>query len=289
MLKPTGQLIEVKGRKMHIRQMGAGDKTIVLMPGLNLGLPSVHFAPLMRDLSQKYTVCVIEHFGYGHSDPTDTPRSNENYVQEIREGLMGAGLKPPYVLMPYSISGIYAEYYASKYPEEIEKLILLDCTVTVPAYAQEWDYSIDEIKELIDEVESYTSPTAEEIQKEIDDEMNEMLQQGYTEDEIIEVATIQNDIRTIRAQDMYVYKCMCEVMALEIPKEISILAFSSSLEQIEDDKEREEYSKHLKEYIDKFGERVKFVLVEGSDHLSIACHPDYRKVLCKEIDEFLEK
>ena len=287
MLKPKGQMVEVQGRKMHIRQMGAGDKTIVLMPGLNLGLPSVHFAPLMRDLSKKYTVCVVEHFGYGHSDPTDAPRSNENYVQEIREGLAGAGLRPPYVLMPYSISGIYAEYYASKYPEEIEKLILLDCTTTVEAASKEWDYTVDEIKELIEEVEAYTPRTEERIKEIIKDELEELMQQGYTEEEITELVSIENDIRTIRAQDMYVYKCICEVMTMEIPGEIHILAFSSSMEQFDDDEERKEYEKHFAEYIAKFGERVKLVFVADSDHFGIACEPKYRKIICDEVDVFL--
>ena len=287
MLKPTGQLVKVQGRNMHIRQMGTGDKTIVLMPGLNLGLPSVHFAPLMRDLSQKYTVCVIEHFGYGHSDPTDTPRSNENYVQEIREGLLAAGLEPPYVLMPYSISGIYGEYYAAKYPEEVEKLILLDCTTTVEAAAKEWDYTIDEIKELLEEVEAYAPRTEERIQELIKNESEELTQQGYTEEEINELCTIENDIRTIRAQDMYAFKCMREVMALEIPKEIPILAFSSSMEQFDDDEEREEYEKHFAEYIAKFGERIKLVFVADSDHMEIACEPKYRKIICDEVDAFL--
>jgi len=104
MVTPPGKLVKVKGKNMHIRQTGAGEKNIVLLPGWGVPLPTVAFAPLMRELSQKYTVCTIELFGYGYSDGTDTPRTNENYVEEIRETLTQAGLNPPYVLMPYSAS-----------------------------------------------------------------------------------------------------------------------------------------------------------------------------------------
>ncbi|HSL93365.1 MAG TPA: alpha/beta hydrolase, partial [Bacillota bacterium] len=38
---------------------------------------------------------------------------------------------PPYILMPHSASGIYAEFYASTYPQEVSALILLDSTTTV--------------------------------------------------------------------------------------------------------------------------------------------------------------
>jgi len=128
---PRGRLVKVKGKNMHVRQMGSGANTIVLLPGLGTPLPSVEFAPLMRELSKQHIVCVVEIFGYGHSDGTDSPRTNENHVEEIREGLNMAGLQPPYVLMPFSCSGIYSEYYAAKYPSEIAGLILLDTTATV--------------------------------------------------------------------------------------------------------------------------------------------------------------
>lgn len=34
---------------------------------------------------------------------------NENYMEEIRTALSMAGMKPPYVLMPHSVSGVYSE------------------------------------------------------------------------------------------------------------------------------------------------------------------------------------
>lgn len=129
-VSPYGQMVEVRGKRMHLYSMGEGKKTIVLLPGFGVALPSADFGPLMRELSEKYTVVCIEYFGTGFSDETDTPRTNENYTEEIRSALSIAGFEPPYVLMPHSASGIYSEYYASTYPDEVAGIIMLDTTST---------------------------------------------------------------------------------------------------------------------------------------------------------------
>jgi pimeloyl-ACP methyl ester carboxylesterase len=65
---------------MHVYALGDGGKTIVLLPGFGVSLPSADFGPLMRELSKEYTVVCVEYFGIGFSDRTDTPRTNENYT-----------------------------------------------------------------------------------------------------------------------------------------------------------------------------------------------------------------
>ena len=130
-ISPYGEMVEVNNQKMHVYSMGQGEKTIVLLPGFGLPLPSADFGPLMRELSKEYTVVTVEYFGMGFSDETDTPRTNENYMEEIRTALSMAGMKSPYVLMPHSASGIYSEYYAAKYPDEVSAIIMLDTTPTV--------------------------------------------------------------------------------------------------------------------------------------------------------------
>lgn len=129
-ISPYGQIIKINEQKMHVYSMGDGEKTIVLLPGFGVSLPSADFGPLMRALSKEYTVVCIEYFGIGFSDRVDTPRTNENYTQEIKAALSLAGFKAPYVLMPHSASGIYSEYYAAKYPDEVSAIIMLDTTST---------------------------------------------------------------------------------------------------------------------------------------------------------------
>lgn len=127
---PYGQLVEVNGGKMHVYSMGSGEKTIVLLPGFGVALPAADFGPLMRELSKEYTVVLVEFFGTGFSSQTDTPRTNENFTEEIRSALALAGFQPPYILMPHSAAGVYSEYYTAKYPEEVSAIFMLDTTTT---------------------------------------------------------------------------------------------------------------------------------------------------------------
>lgn len=129
-IEPYGQMVDVFDGKMHVYKMGSGEKTIVLLPGMGIALPSADFEPLMRKLSEKYSVVCVEYFGVGFSSQTQRVRTCENYVEEIRTALKGAGIEAPYILMPHSISSVYSEYYASKYPGEVQAIISLDGTST---------------------------------------------------------------------------------------------------------------------------------------------------------------
>lgn len=127
---PYGQMIDVYDGQMHVYKMGSGKETIILLPGIGIGLPSADFGPLMRRLSETYTVVCVEYFGVGFSSQTQRARTTENFVEEIRIVLKHAGVETPYILMPHSISSVYSEYYASKYPNEVQAIISLDGTST---------------------------------------------------------------------------------------------------------------------------------------------------------------
>jgi len=129
-IEPYGRLVEVFDGRMHVRAMGSGGDTIVLLPGMGVALPSAEFGPLMRKLSERNTVVSVEYFGVGFSSGTTRPRSCGNYVEETRAALAAAGFKAPYVLMPHSISSVFAEYYAETHPDEVKAIISLDGTST---------------------------------------------------------------------------------------------------------------------------------------------------------------
>jgi pimeloyl-ACP methyl ester carboxylesterase len=121
-----GTMVEVNGEKMHVYTQGSGDKNIVLLAGYGTAGPVLDFMPLVELLADTYTVTVVENFGYGWSDHTNRARTIENIVEETREALQKAGIQPPYILAPHSISGLYAIYYSIEYPDEVEAVIGLD-------------------------------------------------------------------------------------------------------------------------------------------------------------------
>jgi len=260
--------------------MGKGEKTIVLLPGLGVPLPSVDFHPLMQDLAKSHTVVCIEYFGYGFSDKTDTPRTNENYTEEIRESLSLLGLQPPYILLPYSASGIYAEYYAATYPEEVEALILLDTTssaqkdLPVPKFV----ITLAKIQNAIGlnrVLNRFLTPKMLGLCEE----------NGYTKQEIREIAKFTNHTAndTINNQLIQFPKNVEEMMALDIPREIPILSLSAA--KSAELEKGTSYAKHLK----KLGEHTKSQIIPNSNHGNIYHNRVHRSAILEAIEDFLLK
>jgi pimeloyl-ACP methyl ester carboxylesterase len=124
-----GKMVEVDGKRMHVYFEGNGKEKIILLSGFGTPSPVVDYLPLIKVLSMDFTVAAVEYYGYGWSDRTNKPRTNQNMIEETRRALMKAGILPPYVLVPHSISGLYALYYANTYPDEVEAIIGLDTSV----------------------------------------------------------------------------------------------------------------------------------------------------------------
>jgi len=128
-LDGRGTYVKIDNYKMHLYDSGEGRHTIVLLTGLGTGSPMLDFLPLSDALSDEFRIITVEPFGYGYSEMTNRPRTIENLVQEIRQALKKIDAKPPYILLPHSISGVYSYYWAAKFPKEITALIGNDCAV----------------------------------------------------------------------------------------------------------------------------------------------------------------
>ncbi|NLG03892.1 MAG: alpha/beta hydrolase, partial [Clostridia bacterium] len=121
--------VTVDSKEMSLCVQGRGEHTIVLLPGLGTTAPILDFEPLADQLAKNNRVVTVEPFGYGWSDLTDSPRTVQNEVSELREALQSAEIEGPYILMAHSVSGLDAIYYANTYPEEVEAVVGIDCTL----------------------------------------------------------------------------------------------------------------------------------------------------------------
>lgn len=123
-----GELIPVDGKHMNVVDSGAGEETIVLLPGLGTAAPALDFQPLIAELETTYRVIAIEPFGTGLSDQTDSPRTAANIVREVHEALQYLGVER-FVLMGHSIAGIYSLEYSATYAEELIAFVGIDSSV----------------------------------------------------------------------------------------------------------------------------------------------------------------
>ncbi len=261
-IEPYGQIIDIEEGQMHLYSMGDGEKTIVLLPGMGVGLPSADFSPLMRTLSQNYTVVTVEYFGMGFSSQTEKPRTTENYVEEIRLALKEGGFEAPYVLVPHSISSVFSEYYASKYPEEVEAIISLDGTSTA-FYEEMPSY----VKYLLPVARFQQSTGTLSLLANITTKKQELLDKGFTQKEISDVIIFggftlnKNVLEQIRSTPEYIKDTKDLPFPESVPyfKVISKDTYETPNKQLKITPQEYQHN-HLK----RIGEHAEYEILEGN-------------------------
>ena len=126
--------------KLNIYRIGnslSNGPTIVCLSGMGIHDYSVAMSPVHDELKDDMQFVYIDRAGYGMSEDTRETQTVEKIVSDYRAALINANLKPPYVLMPHSIGGVYATYWQSMYPDEIAGVIYLDGTPVTPDAIEE--------------------------------------------------------------------------------------------------------------------------------------------------------
>jgi len=128
-LENKGVNVEVDHNKMNVYTEGDGEDTYVFMAGSGIAAPIYEMKGLYSKFSHEHKIAVVERAGYGYSDVSNDERDIDTILAQTREALQQSGNKPPYILVPHSISGVEAIYWAQKYPEEIKGIIALDISL----------------------------------------------------------------------------------------------------------------------------------------------------------------
>lgn len=125
-LRNKGMMVNIDGQSMNIYREGAGEDTYVFMAGSGIAAPVYELKGLYSKFSQHHQIAVVDRAGYGFSEIAHDERAIDTILMQTREALLASGLQPPYILVPHSISGLEAIYWAQKYPEEVKGIIALD-------------------------------------------------------------------------------------------------------------------------------------------------------------------
>ncbi|NLP22105.1 MAG: alpha/beta hydrolase [Erysipelotrichaceae bacterium] len=137
---PNGKMVNLNLYKVHIYTEGENkkDPTLIFLSGSGTVAPVYDFKVLYSLLSDKYKIAVVEKAGYGYSDIINLKRDVNIMVNELRRALIKADINGPYILIPHSMSGLEAIYWAQKYPEEISGIIGID--MAVPSSYDDFDF-----------------------------------------------------------------------------------------------------------------------------------------------------
>ncbi|PCD07010.1 hypothetical protein CMV16_15585 [Peribacillus simplex] len=128
LLKREGTFVKFNNKKINVYNEGKGEDTFVFMAGSGIAAPVYDMKGLYSysQFSKENKIAVIERAGYGYSDVFNDDRDINKILEQTREALIESGNKPPYILVPHSLSGIEAIYWAQRYPDEIKGIIALD-------------------------------------------------------------------------------------------------------------------------------------------------------------------
>lgn len=150
-LTAPGKLVDVNGYKIHVYTEGSraeGAPVAVLLSGSGTAAPVYDFKPLYSQLSDDCAIAVVEKAGYGYSDIADVPRDVRSMVEEVRAALSAAQVPPPYVLVPHSMSGLEALYWAQQFPEEVAGIVGLDMATPESYEKMDLDKTLSRMKLL---------------------------------------------------------------------------------------------------------------------------------------------
>ncbi len=114
-----------------------GSHKIVALAGFGVGESSVSMRKMTAELENDNQIVFLDRAGYGASDDTKADMHVGTIVEDYRTALKNANVEAPYTLMAHSIAGVYASYWVSKYPDEIDSVILLDTTWLLDENAEE--------------------------------------------------------------------------------------------------------------------------------------------------------
>jgi pimeloyl-ACP methyl ester carboxylesterase len=120
------QLVTIGAGRLHVRCVGRGDATVLLLAGWDNG--SETWTAVEPALSARARVCSYDRFGTGTSDAPAGPQTFRTQVADLHELLDRIDEPGPYVVVGHSFGGAEAVTFASMHPDEVAGVVLVDAS-----------------------------------------------------------------------------------------------------------------------------------------------------------------
>lgn len=124
-----GRLVQIdETQKLWVQQHGSGSPTIILINGGGDTIDT-EWIGIIPKLSKVSSVLAYDRAGQVKSlGPSDikTPRAAKEIVAQLRMLLSKLEIKPPYILVAHSSGGLYAQYFARNYPDDVKGLVMIN-------------------------------------------------------------------------------------------------------------------------------------------------------------------
>ena len=122
--KPVGEMVDIgNGVKFHFNCVGSGSKTIILDAGI--GDFSYSWSLVQSEIAKFARVCSYDRSGMGFSQVSSSEREIDTIADELIK-LTEVKKINSFIYVGHSFSGMTALNLASRYPDKIDGLILID-------------------------------------------------------------------------------------------------------------------------------------------------------------------
>ncbi|MBL8019638.1 MAG: alpha/beta hydrolase [Leptospirales bacterium] len=119
-----GRMVDVGGYRLHIYCVGHGTPTVLFEAGMNDF--SLHWSSVQTLVAQKLRACVYDRAGFGWSE-TGHSATLENRIADLEQLIERTEIaKNGLILVGHSYGGLMVRGFASRHPEQITGLVLVD-------------------------------------------------------------------------------------------------------------------------------------------------------------------
>jgi pimeloyl-ACP methyl ester carboxylesterase len=134
----AGQMVDVGGRKLHIRCTGPVGGPTVIVEGA-LATWSSHYKAMQDAVAESARICTYDRAGLGWSDPAPAGRTFQDMSADLTRVLKAAKIAPPYVVVGHSLGGLVARTFVREHPKDVAAVVLIESSNEMfnfsPAYS----------------------------------------------------------------------------------------------------------------------------------------------------------
>jgi pimeloyl-ACP methyl ester carboxylesterase len=120
----SDQMVSIGSHRLQMHLEGIGAPAVVVDAGITDQLAKLR--PLQERLARVTQVITYNRAGYGRSEPGPLPRDAGRESEELKALLGKASVPGPYVLVGHSLGALNVQVFASKYPDDVAGMVLLD-------------------------------------------------------------------------------------------------------------------------------------------------------------------
>lgn len=125
------------GLRFHVQRLGAGDRTVVFLHGLVMDNLSSWYFTLANPAAASAEVVLFDLRGHGKSERPKSGYGLAAMADDLLGVLDGLGITRPVQLVGNSFGGLLAVYFASRHPERVAALALVDPHLGAKGWGEE--------------------------------------------------------------------------------------------------------------------------------------------------------